>query len=128
MLVAALFTLLVVFVNSASTHLDRNSYILRICDGPSCGPRGSFEVRESLKAELGESYIQLEFSNCFNACKRSCNIALVNKENNLACIIPGMSAAEKSKQCFSYVNTDRENKEIFRVSNLLRKYFDLSEE
>ena len=59
--------------------------MLRVCDGPSCSSKGSQQVleelykRSTLIGDKGMKLFEVGSSDCINACKRSCNVALVMK-------------------------------------------------
>ena len=96
-----------------------NKLVLRVCDGPSCNPQGSYDVYKYLKNNELDSGFDVALGQCINACKRSCNVAVVPKGDFSGCVVPGMSQYEISKRCFAQVNSIEQ---MDRVISLVKDF------
>lgn len=106
---------------------DCLQYSLRVCNGPSCSNLDSQSIALELEKKLIEinqlDKVDVRYTPCINACKRSCNIALYRSGGMTGLPIPGMTTVELTKPCFSKVN-DEES--IQRVISLTLSYLEKS--
>lgn len=93
---------------------------LRVCNGPSCNNHsfGSDAIYSKLSTLIqqteAKSLIEVEYGDCMNACKRSCNVGVY--VNNERVKISGMTAIEASKPCFSRITTSKDIERIISLS------------
>ena len=109
-----------------STIIPTAKHVFRVCEGPSCS-KYSNEIHSQLSdAEQQKTGLfEVAYSPCLNACKRSCNVALVPKGDFCGCYVPGMTSVEKAKLCFNNINNAED---IDRVLHLVNAYLRLENE
>ena len=115
----------------------KKALTIRGCDGPSCSNMGSFEIANMFDSLLTSSLqpatdkdgnsvsFEVGFKSCYNSCKRSINVACIQKGEMEGDLIAGMNGIEAVKKCFMKVNDEAD---VRRVVELIKKNYGVSDE
>lgn len=122
------------FCNAVELPTVRKKLIVKVCVGPSCNNSNRGLDAEEIFAVVNRKYMpsevfDLDKTQCFNACKRPCNIGIYAENDgldengkfkkNYPLAIPGMTSVELSKNCFSNI---RSTEDVERAIELLTKF------
>lgn len=124
---------IIILVNGFSS-LTPPSLVIRVCDGPSCSSQGSDQLFDTFckyqekyikeKADITEeNMFEIGTIKCVNACKRSCNVAIVPKGRATGIPFSNMNQIELTKPAYAKVRTDEQVEAIINtVANYVKNY------
>lgn len=124
---------IIILVNGFSS-LTPPSLVIRVCDGPSCSSQGSdilfdtfCKYQEKYIKEKGdiieENMFEIGTIKCVNACKRSCNVAIVPQGRATGIRMSNMNQIELTKPAYAKVRTEEQVETIVNtVANYIKNY------
>jgi len=107
--------------------------VIRVCDGPSCSSQGSDQLFEAFCrsqekyvkdiGDVSDEDMSIGTIKCLNACKRSCNIAIVPRGRATGIQMSDMNQVERTKPAYCKVRTEEQvDKIVNTVANFIKNY------
>ena len=131
--VLILIIVISIIVINVNGSITRPSLVIRVCDGPSCSSQGSdqlFEAfcrsQEKYVKEIGDvsdEDMSIGTIKCLNACKRSCNVAIVPRGRATGIQMSDMNQVERTKPAYCKVRTEEQvDKIVNTVASFIKNY------